>query len=291
VAVGRLVEEVAEHASKLKIPFEIILVNDHSSDGSETAITEQCQRHPFVKGITLCRTYGQQVAISAGMQFCRGRYVLIMDGDLQNPPSEIPRLYEKIKEGHDVVYTRSKIRNDFWDRITSWLFWSVVTRILGLKMIRDQLMMKIMTASFVENYNRYREVNRVVAGIVQDIGMKYAVSDITNRKRISGRSNYHFFSRLELALDMILALSNRPLNWMIYLGGVSGLIFSILAFGYFIKHFIYNVPPGYTSLILSICLFGSLNLTMVGIIGRYLSNIYAEVRNRPLFFVQKKFNL
>ncbi len=286
-----LVEEIIEHVSKLQVPFEIILVNDKSPDASEAAIQKQCEKYPFVKGVSLSRNRGQQMAISAGMRFASGRHVLIMDGDLQNPPSEIPRLYQKIKEGLDIVYTRSKTRNHILDQWSSAFFWWVVTKLLGVPMVRDQLMMKIMTAPFLENYNLYQETNRVVAGITTDIGMRSAVLEINNRKRPRGRSNYNLLSRLELFLDIILSLSNRPLNLMIYIGGVAGLVFSFLAGIYFVKHFIYKVPPGYTSIILSICLFGSLNLTMLGIIGRYLSNIYAETRNRPLFFVQKKFNL
>ena len=291
ITVPRLVEEILQNVSGLKILFEIILVNDHSPDGSEAAIQEECKKHPFVKGLSLSRNYGQQTAISAGMRFATGRYVLIMDGDLQNPPSAIPLLYEKIKEGCDIVYTRSKVRNHCFDQWSSGFFWWVVTKLLGVPMVADQLMMKMMTAEFAKNYNRYGEVSRVVAGIATDIGMRSAVLEVANQKRVRGKSNYNFFSRLELFLDMILALSNRPLNLLIYVGGVAGFVFSLLAFNYFIRHLIYKVPPGYTSVILSICLFGSLNLTMLGVIGRYLSHIYAETRNRPLFFVQKKFNL
>lgn len=286
-----LIRAVTESASKLQVPYEIILVNDHSADRSETPIEEASQRYPFVKGMTLSRRLGQQIAVSAGMRSASGRYVLLMDGDLQNPPDEIPNLYRKIKEGYDIVYTRSKVRNHALDEFTSKIFWFILTSLLGSKMLPHQLMMRIMTAEFAENYNRYDEAKRAVAGITHDIGMRSTVVEIPNRKRTAGKSGYNLFSRFELFLDMALAVSNRPLNALVYVGGLTSFALLLLGLSYLIKHFVYDVPPGYSSVIISICFFGSVNIAVLGIIGRYLSNIYAEVRRRPLFFIQRKFNL
>lgn len=289
--ISEFVRTVVSHLLPLQVSYELILVNDGSRDASEKILEDTCRSNPQVKAITLSRNFGQQIAASAGLQYAGGRFAVIMDGDLQNPPSEIPALYRKIKEGYDIVYTRSSVRNNFWDEATSRFFWFCLNSLLGLKMVSNQLMMKIMTAQFVSHFKEYPESTRVVAGITHDIGMRYAVLEVENQKRRGGKGHYSLLSRLGLSLDIILALSHKPLTFLIYLGGAASILFLFLGCTYLIKHFIYDVPAGYTSIVLLICLFGSLNIAMLGLIGRYLSNIYLEVKRRPLFFVQRTINL
>ncbi len=289
--VSLLVNEIVNNTTSLNISYELILVNDNSSDDSEKAIEEQSKKNSFVKGVSLSRNFGQQIAMSAGMRYATGNYVLIMDGDLQNPPSEIPILYNKIKKGYDIVYCVSKKRNNFLDELTSAVFWFFLIRVFNVKIIRNQLMMKIMTREFAERFNSYNEQNRTVTGIIKDIGQHHATVEITNRKRTLGKSNYSFLNRFNLMIDVIISLSNSPLNIMIHLGWI---IFTCTFFAsiyYIFLYLFYQVPSGFTSILLSIFFFGSLIILMLGIIGRYLANIYLEVKNRPLFHVKKTYNL
>lgn len=289
--VDQLVEQLIGSIKQLPYSFEIILVDDFSPDDSWKKINENCNKFPFVKGVKLSRNFGQQIAMSAGIQFATGDYVVIMDGDLQNPPESIPLLIEKLKEGNEIVYTISKTRNNFRNELTSRFFWYVITKIFKVNIIKNQLMMKGMTKSFVTNYNRYGEINRTVSGIVNDIGMRSAIVEIENKKRHSGRSNYSFYKRFNLMIDIVLSMTNAPLNIIINISLLTLFGTIIISIYQLIMYFFNYVPSGFTSIILSVFFFGSLTLLVLGIIGRYLSNIYTEVKNRPLFLVQEKCNL
>jgi glycosyltransferase involved in cell wall biosynthesis len=288
--VDELVKRIIENVSEVTNNFELILVDDCSRDNSWGKVRVNCEKDHRIKGIRLSRNFGQQIAMSAGLRYAKGEYILIMDGDLQNPPSEIPRLYQKIQEGYDIVYTVSKVRNDFFDELTSKLFWFVLVKLFKVNIVKDQLMMKIMTKHFVDKYNAYGEINRTVMGITKDIGLNYTVIEVQNTKRITGKSNYTFFKRLNLMIDIIISITTAPLNIMIHIGWI---VFVITIIALLVKLYDYlfnNILPGYTSLILSISFFGSLTIFLLGFIGRYLANIYIEVRNRPLFVTRELIN-
>ncbi|MBI4930550.1 MAG: glycosyltransferase family 2 protein [Bacteroidetes bacterium] len=289
--VPLLVEEIISAIRPIEISFEIILINDGSADTSDEAIKKVCEKYDFVKGLSLSRNFGQQIAMSAGMRYATGKYILIMDGDLQNPPSAIPLLYNKIKDGCDIIYCISIQRNNFFDRITSTVFWFLLVKIFKVDIIKNQLMMKIMTRKFVEEYSRYDEVNRTVSGIVKDIGLKYDTIEVENNKRYSGKSNYNFLKRFNLMIDIIISLSTAPLNFMIYFGCLIFVFTGVASVYYLFKYIFYDITPGFTSIILLLLFFGSVIILMLGFIGRYLSNIYSEVRRRPLYIIHKKYNL
>jgi polyisoprenyl-phosphate glycosyltransferase len=289
--VPRLVEEIKVNAGSVCSQFEIILVNDGSQDNTEECLDKACAADKRVKALSLTRNFGQQIAMSAGLRHASGKYVLIMDGDLQNPPDAIPLLYKEILKGFDVVYAVSTQRNSLADRMSSAIFWFLVLVMCRVRMVKNQLMMKIMTKEFVERFNQYVERTRTVSDIVNDIGDNHSVVNVLNRKRSSGRSNYGFFKRFSLMIDVLIALTSAPLNMMIYLGMV---VFAgtVIVAGYDLYVFFTGqVLPGYTSIILSIFFFGSIHIMLLGFIGRYLASIYKEVRCRPLFYVRKTANL
>lgn len=286
-----LVDKIREAVIPLGIDYELILVNDNSPDNSEVAIAAVCEKFAEVKGISLSRNYGQQIAMSAGMRQAKGNYVVILDGDLQNPPDKIPELYRKIKEGFDLVYTVGTARNSWRDEMSSKLFWWVLAKMFKVKVVPYQLMMKIMTRNFLERFNSYNEQSRTIAGIVNDIGLNYTVLEVKNEKRMAGKSNYNFIKRFNLMIDVIISFSNAPLNIMIHFGWIILTLTSLTAFYQLYLYISDSIPAGYTSLILSIFFFGSLNILMLGFIGRYLANIYAEVKNRPLYAIRKTYNV
>lgn len=289
--VPLLVNEITSQCRPLEINFEIILVNDCSTDDSEKAIEKICLSSSNVKGITLSRNFGQQIAMSVGMRYAAGKYIIIMDGDLQNPPSEIPRLYREILKGYDIVYTVSKTRNNFLNQLSSSLFWFIITKIFGVKIVKNQLMMKIMNRALVERYNEYNEIHRTVAGIVKDVSSYHQILYVENQIRKFGNSHYNFVKRCNLMIDMLISLSSAPLNMLIFLGFSVFVLTNIVSIYYIIQYLFFDVPPGFTSVILSIFFFGSLIVLLLGFIGRYLSNIYTEVRGRPLFHIKKKYNI
>src|SRR5258706_1513125 len=289
--VSLLVAELSRQITPLGISYEIILVNDNSPDSSESEIEKACRQYSHVKGVSLARNYGQQIAISAGMRFASGRYVMLIDGDLENPVQAIPELYLKIQEGYDIVYTVAKKRQSFLKRITSEAFWIVLCELLQINIIKNQLMLRVMTRRAVDSFNTYGEISRSVAGINFDVGLKSTHVEVSPNKRISGKSNYTFFKRLNIFVDIILNLSLKPLNFVIFIGFFT-FIFSVGISAYYLYRFFYfGSVPGYTSLILSVFFFGSITIFTLGIVSRYLSLIYLEVRNRPLFIVKEQYNL
>jgi len=289
--VNELVRLVSSECTKCTPNFKIILVDDCSSDSSWRAIEDVCRKQSNVRGIRLGRNFGQQVAVSAGLRYSKADYVIVMDGDLQNPPSAIPEIFDKLKNNLDIVYTTSMARNSFADSVTSWLFWWIMNKIFKINVIPNQLMMRGMSRRCGDLFNSYNEQIRNVVGITHDIGLNYSVVKVRNNKRHSGHSNYNFFKRFDVMLDVVLLMTNRPLTYLIYGAAFAFFASFILGVITLINYLRFpEMPVGYTTIIFLICLFGSSTLLVLGIIGRYLANIYTEARNRPLFNVEKKIN-
>jgi polyisoprenyl-phosphate glycosyltransferase len=289
--VEPLVNQIRAVVVNLGVSYEIILVDDGSSDDSAYVLEQQSGLDWRVKSIVLSRNFGQQVAMSAGIHHATGRFVLIMDGDLQNPPEAISDLYRKMQEGYDIVYTTSTKRNNKMDSMTSWLFWKFLKAVMKVDIAENQLMMRMMTARVAQYYREYPEKIRTVAAITHDIGMKRTIIPVENRRRVQGRSNYNTSKRINLAIDVILDFSNRPLNFVFYFGFIILMLTGIAMTYYLYAYMTMNTLPGFTSLILLVMLFGSINLISIGIMARYMANIYTEVKRRPLYFIRKTVNI
>jgi dolichol-phosphate mannosyltransferase len=286
--VERLVQEVVASLDATGEPYELLLIEDGSQDSSWDAIVTAASLCPDVKGFKLSRNFGQQIAVSAGIAQARGKYVIVMDCDLQNPASAIPEILRSLREGNELVYTVSRVRNNARDAVTSQLFWFVLTKIFKAPVVKHQLMMKGMTSRMARIYDSYPEATRTVAGIVGDIGYKHAVIEVENAQRGEGKSNYGFFKRFDLMIDMIISIAVAPLKILIY-AGIAAFIMTLMASIYFlVAVLLHSVVSGVTVLVLAVCLFGSLLISVLGIVGVYLANIYAEVRRRPLFLIAEE---
>lgn len=289
--IPSLVRRIIEAVSTMDISFDILLVDDGSTDNSAFVLETEALANASVRALILSRNFGQQIAMSAGVAYAHGKHVLIMDGDLQNPPEAIPKLYAKAQEGYDVVYTTSSERNNWIDRLTSWLFWRFLNQIANMEVVRSQLMMRMMSERVVEHYKRYPERIRTVAAISQDIGMRTSVVSVKNEKRPSGKSNYSTLKRLNLAIDVILDFSNHPLNVLFYTGLAIMAATGLLGLAYLYSYLTHDVMPGFTTIVLLVMFFGSSNLIALGLLARYIANIYTEVKQRPLFNVRQHINL
>jgi polyisoprenyl-phosphate glycosyltransferase len=286
--VEQLVNEVDESIKQTGEPYEILLIDDGSVDNSWQAIQLAASRNRLVKGYRLSRNFGQQIAVTAGISRAQRNYIIVMDGDLQNPPSAIPRIVEALKEGNDVVYTTSKVRNNVNDEITSRVFWFVLSSVFKIDIVKHQLMMRGMTSRVARVYDSYPEATRTVAGVFQDLGFKSTVIEVENGRRVDSAGNYGFFKRLDLMIHMIISLTTAPLNILIYLSFIV-LAATTLSSIYYLANAIFRtVPSGFTTIVLAVLFFGSLTMLVLGIIGIYLANIYTEVRRRPLFLVAEE---
>lgn len=267
--------------------FEIVMVEDCGGDGSWEIIRRLARSDPRVRGIQFSRNFGQHYGITAGLDYCDGDWVVVMDCDLQDRPEEIPRLYAKAQEGYDVVLARRGRRTDgAVRRATSWLFYRVFSWLAEMDYDGDAGNFRIVSRKVVENCRRMREQLRFFGGLVQWMGFPTASVEVAHAPRHEGRSTYTFAKLWRLAADTIIAYSDKPLRLSIRFG----FLMSLLAFGYgvtiLVRALLYGSPvTGWASLIVSIYFIGGIIIALLGMLGIYLGKTYDETKKRPLYIV------
>lgn len=291
--VAELVRRVVESVSTFTDDYEIILVNDASPDNSWEAIVNQCAMNPKVKGINLSRNFGQHYAITAGLHYSKGDWVVVMDCDLQDRPEEIPNLYRKAMEGYDIVYARRAVRKDgFMKRMSSKLYHQVFNWLSGLKSDSAIANFGIYKHCVIDEFNKMPERARSFPSLVQYLGFKDTAIDVEHASRAEGRSSYNLHKLLKLSFDVIVSNSNKPLRMAVGLGFGMAMVSFLLA--------VYNViakwagiirVPGYTTTLFSIWFVGGLILFVMGVLGLYMGKIFDQVKGRQLFIVREKLNL
>lgn len=290
---GRLttaMERLCNEAGCRTDGFEIILVDDGSRDRSWELIRGLHERDARVRGISFSRNFGHHIAVTAGLDIAEGDVVVMMDGDLQDPPEEIAKLYRKFREGFDIVYGIRRERKDpLAKRASSSLFWWILRRFSGVEMPAEQTMLRVLSRSVVNALSGMREFARFVHGMMAWTGFRTATVEIEHGARKKGKSKYNIPRLFKLAFNAITSFSTVPLRLAIYLGLTSSL-FSLFTGGYFIyKRLFYNIPVlGYASIIVSIFFVGGIQLLMLGIFGEYLGRTYQEVQRRPLYIVRER---
>lgn len=291
--VSELVRRNVESVSTITDDYEIILVNDASPDNSWDEIVKQCSLNSKVKGINLSRNFGQHYAITAGLHYAKGDWVVVMDCDLQDRPEEIPNLYKKAQEGFDIVYARRAVRKDgFMKRQSSLWFHRVFKWLSGLKSDSTIANFGIYKHDVIEEFNKMPERARSFPSLVQYLGFKDTAIDVEHAERSEGKSSYSLHKLLKLSFDVIVSNSNKPLRLAVGLGFGMAVVSFLLA--------VYNViarwagiirVPGYTTTVFSIWFVGGLLLFVVGILGLYIGKIFDQVKERQLYIVRDKVNL
>lgn len=272
------------------VDFEIILVEDCGGDCSWSIIIDLAQRDPRVKGIQFSRNFGQHYGITAGLDRCDGDWVVVMDCDLQDRPEEIPRLYAKAQEGFDVVLARRGVRQDPpLKRLTSWLFYRLFSYLADIEYDGDSGNFRIMSRKVVMNFRRMREQLRFFGGLVQWMGFPTASIEVEHAERFEGKSSYTFKRLWKLAVETIIAYSDKPLRIAVRLGLL--MAFFSFCYGSYIlsRALLYGSPiPGWNSLIVSLYFIGGIIIFILGIMGIYLGKTFNESKKRPLYIVSKE---
>ena len=291
--VAELVHRNVESVSLITDDYEIILVNDASPDNSWEEIFKQCAANPKVKGLNLSRNFGQHYAISAGLSYASGEWVVVMDCDLQDRPEEIPNLYRKAQEGYDIVYARRAVRKD--SRIkksTSALFYRVFRHMSGIQSDKAVANFGIYHKRVIEEFNKMPEHSRFFPSQIKYLGFKDASIDVEHNERSEGKSSYSLMKRFKLGFDVIVSNSNKPLRFAVGLGFCMSALSFILALYNVIAKWVGVIRvPGYTTTVFSIWFVGGLLLLVMGIMGLYIGKIYDQVKGRQLFIVKDKVNL
>lgn len=270
--------------------YEIIMVNDGSKDRTWELIKQLHQKDFKVKGINFSRNFGQHPAISAGLSYAKGDVIILMDGDLQDPPEEIPKLYEKFKEGYDIVYALRKTRDDpVYRRFFSRIFMEFLKKITRIDAPTKVGVFRIISRRCLDNFLRLGEKSKLGLGLMGWMGLPQSYVEIQRKARASGESKYSFFKLYKLALDAVASFSNIPLylHFALYFGFTVALLSFIIGFYMIFKKIFYDIPiSGYTSIIVSIFFLGGVSLIILGIIGVYIGKIYELALNRPLYIVK-----
>ncbi len=275
------------------LTYEIVFVDDGSQDRTIEIVEGLAAADPRIKLVQLSRNYGKEVAVTAGIENARGEYMLMMDVDLQDPPERIMDFYRKIHEGYDLVFGVRIQKNDkLLNTLFSKFFWWFLNTLTGLKIPTGLAVMRIFNRQFATEFLRHPERIRFIEGIFMSIGLRRTTMPVENRPRFAGTSKFNFKRRMKLAINAILAFSNRPVELATGLGlGLLGLSLVIAAY-FALRKLVFDIGmTGWTSTVLLILFIGSVQILLLGIIGSYVGRIYHEVKHRPLYSVQQRLNL
>lgn len=291
--ISELVKQVDHYVRELTTDFEIILIDDGSTDQTWIQILKQIEITKNIKAIKLSRNFGHHYAITAGLKNSTGEWVVVMDGDLQDKPEVIPSLYKKAQEGFDVVFVSRKNRPEKWYyKALQKTFYSILRLLSGIKFDSTQANFSIINRKVVDAFNNFPENARFYGTTIKWLGFKKSQIEADHGTRFSGKPSYTIKKRIKLASDIIIAFSERPLKFAVNIGitistisviGAAWIIFRALNYGYSVT--------GWTSLMFSIFFFSGILLVVLGIIGIYIGRIFQEVKRRPLYVISEKVNL
>jgi dolichol-phosphate mannosyltransferase len=269
--------------------FEIVLVEDCGGDGSWAVIERLAAADPRVKGIQFSRNFGQYYGITAGLDFCSGDWVVVMDCDLQDRPEEIPRLYAKALEGYDVVLARrGRRQHSLHKRLASWTFYKVFAWLADIEYDGEVGTFRILSRKVVENYRRFGEQLRYFSALVQWLGFPVVYVDVEHGERYAGESAYSFSRLWKLAVDTIIAFSDKPLRLAVRFGFMMAGF--ALCYGIYIlaQSLLHGYPVvGWSSLFVSLYFIGGIIIALLGILGVYLGKTFDETKKRPLYVIRR----
>jgi len=285
--------KTVETIKALVVSYEIIFVLDPSSDSSLEKIQEHISKNSNIKLILFSRRFGQPAATMAGIHNCIGESSVIIDCDLQDPPELIASLYNKLKEGYDVVTAKRIGRQGetVIKKIISKLGYWLINKITDISIPRDTGDFRIISKKIINELKKINEQSFFLRGLVSYIGYKQTFIEYVRDKRIDDSGKYNkYFGSLKIAFDGIFGFSSKPLTY-IFLFGICLSFFSfITALYYLYQKFFLNVTPGLSSTIIFISFFSGVQIFILGIIGEYIGRIYNEVKKRYNYIIDKKIN-
>ncbi len=283
-------ERLMTTLSGLDQPFEVILVDDGSRDRSYPLMLKIHEKDPRMKVLRLSRNFGHQVAISAGMDMAEGEAVILMDGDLQDPPELLPQMIAHWRNGYDVVYTVKKSRRESaLKRFAFRSFYRVLHSLSSIDIPLDAGNFSLLDRRVVDVLRSMPERNRYISGMRAWTGFQQIALEYDRGARFAGEPQMSLGRLIRLALDGIFSFSDIPLQMAIYLGLVSACVsFAGGLFVLYAKLFTDKAILGWASTIISITFVGGMILLTLGVIGEYISRIYEEVKRRPLYVIRDK---
>jgi len=288
--VYELYSRLSNVLKKLNHSYEIILVDDGSRDQTLFALQKIAAEDPHVKYISFSRNFGHQLALYAGLEKCSGDRIILIDGDLQDPPEIIENLWHTFNEGYDVVYAKRNIRKgeSFLKKITAKLFYRILNRITSIDIPVDTGDFRIIDRKVAIELLRMNDHTKFLRGQIAWLGFKETFISYEREERKNGHTNFSYRKMFRFAFDGITGFSNFPLKF----ASVSGIIVSLFAFIFIIYIMLAKLVwgqtiSGWASIMVTVLFLGGIQLLSVGIIGEYISRINDAVRNRQLYIINK----
>ncbi|MBW4440420.1 MAG: glycosyltransferase family 2 protein [Plectolyngbya sp. WJT66-NPBG17] len=285
--IAALYDRVCAVIDRFDAPAELILINDGSKDRSLLLMRELHDKDPRVCYLSLARNFGHQIAVTAGLNYVRGRVVIVLDADLQDPPELIPALIEQWKQGYQVVYAqRTERRREGWfKRFTAYVFYRLLKQLADVDIPTDTGDFCLMDRQVVDLLNAMPERNRYIRGLRSWIGFRQTAVKFERDPRFAGDVKYTFHQSLALAISGLVSFSKVPLRISTYVGLFSAFVAVVMMILVFYWRIAYPASPltGLTTIVVAIFFLGAVQLLSIGILGEYIGRIYEEVKNRPLY--------
>lgn len=274
----------------IKEPYEIIYINDGSTDRTPVLLEDYHKKFPCVKVIEFNRNYGQHMALFAGFEHAKGEIVITIDADLQNPPEEIPKLVAKAEEGYEVVGTYRKARKDsLFRKIPSFIVNKITAKLVGVKLRDYGCMLRAYRRNIIDYMNMCPESSSFIPALAATFAKRIVEIEVEHEERTKGTSKYSIFKLLRLNFDLMTNFSLLPIQFI----GVIGVIVALLGLAFAILLFVRRliVGPeveGTFTLFAILFFFIGAQIFSLGIIGEYIGRIYQEVRRRPRFIIKRE---
>ena len=290
--VKELVRRNIEALTTITDNYEIILVNDASPDNSWQAIEAECRKNPKVKGLNLSRNFGQHYAITAGLTYAKGEWIVVMDCDLQDRPEEIPNLYAKAQEGYDsVLAQRTQRSHGLLKRLGSKMFYKVFSYLTETQQDASVANFGIYHRRVIDAVLSMGEAMRYFPTQIQWVGFNRAYLPIQHDERAEGKSTYNLHRLLRLAFDTIISFSDKPMRFMVQMGSLVTLVAFVVGIVFIVRYCMGLIEVmGYASLIISLWLLGGIIISLIGIVGIYLGKLFEKAKERPTFIVGQELN-
>lgn len=290
--VHRMKELVAELDQALDADAEIIFVDDGSSDLTGVFISGLARADALFRYVALSRNFGQQAAMTAGMEAARGDAVILMDADLQDPPYVAKELIKKWREGFEIVYARRARRDGetMLKKVTSSLFYTTISKLASIDIPRDTGDFRLIDRAALDAFLAMPEQNRFVRGMFAWVGFRQTAVLYHREARAAGKTRYNYRKLSALAASALVSFSDAPLRVALWVGAAVSLM--AMAYGVYViglgLFWRGNMVEGWASTMVVISFLSGVNLLMTGVVGVYVGRIYAEAKKRPLFIVARK---
>jgi polyisoprenyl-phosphate glycosyltransferase len=276
---------------KSPCPWELILVNDGSSDGTLAALRQWAAEEPNVVALALSRNFGHQAAATAGLDVASGDAIVLMDADLQDPPELVFEMLAKYIEGYDVVYAqrRERLGESWFKRHSAWLFYRMMRLAIDKRLPPDTGDYRLISRQCLDALRQMREQHRFLRGMVAWVGFPQTAVRFVRQPRAAGESKYPLRKMIRFAWTAALSFSPTPLRVVFFLSFLVALI-GLVAGGYSLTALLMGLPvvPGWTSIMVTQSLIGACILLSIGVAGEYVAKIYEESKGRPLYIVDRE---